>query len=168
MTDRFSTLLPLLLVHEGGWVNDPADPGGETKLGIPRAVFEAWTHKPGADMRRLTAAQVAPIYRANYWNAAGCDRVPTGADYILFDTAVNMGVRRAVKYLQNAVGVEPDGGFGSLTAHAVEMHGAREIIASIRDQREAKYRSLPTFGRFGKGWLRRLAEVTQRSLADAA
>lgn len=168
MTDRFTTLLPALLAHEGGWVNDPRDPGGETNLGITRAVYEAWTHRPGADMRHLTPAQVAPIYRAQYWNAAGCDRVPAGVDYILFDTAVNMGVRRAVKYLQTAVHANPDGAFGNLTAQAVAKFGAREIIQSISAQREAKYRSLPTFGRFGRGWLRRLAEVTARSLADAA
>ena len=167
MTDRFLEVLPDLLREEGGWVNDPHDPGGETNLGITRAVYEAWTHQRGADMHHLTPDDVAPIYRVNYWRASGCDLLPVGVDRIVFDTAVNMGVSRAVKYLQRAAGVADDGHIGPMTQAAIVAADPGELINGIAALREAKYRALPTFPRFGRGWLARLARVKSKAKAEA-
>lgn len=169
MTDRFDICLPRVLVHEAGYVNHPRDPGGPTNLGITQATLSHWLGHPAsvADVQALTPATVAPIYRANYWRAAGCDALPVGVDYVVFDAAVLSGIQRAVKTLQAAAGAEADGHLGPHTLTAVAALPRTDLIRAFCDRREAFFRSLGTFDTFGRGWLNRLHGVRDTALTDA-
>lgn len=167
---RFDQCLPLILAHEGGYVDHPKDPGGATNLGITLDTLSA--HRgckvTKDDVKALTVAEAGGIYQKNYWFAACCDQLPAGADYMIFDLAVNSGVGRARKYLQRSAGVNEDGIIGPATLAAVKGKTPLALISSIAGYREAFYRGLDTFPTFGKGWLRRLAEVTAKAKEMAA
>lgn len=153
----FAACIPIILQSEGGFVNDPRDPGGATNLGITKAALELYRGHPVSvdDVKHLTRAEAESIYLANYYNPAHCPDLPAGADLAVFDIAVNSGVGRAVRMLQQAAGVATDGHFGPQTLAAVRAMSAAGLIRNLHDTRERFYRSLPTFDRFGKGWLAR-------------
>jgi lysozyme family protein len=169
MKHNWEEALAHILKYEGGYVNHPADPGGMTNLGVTRRVWEEWTGKPAteADMRALTPATVAPLYKKRYWDAVRGDDLPSGVDLCVFDAAVNAGVGRASKFLQQAVGVIADGQIGPKTVSAVAAEPASVVIEAFCDLREAHYKSLGTFATFGKGWMRRLdsTEVDSNNMA---
>ena len=161
MQDNFEQCLALVLKHEGGFVNHPKDPGGMTNLGVTKRVWEEYVGHPvdEAAMRALGPADVAPLYKKNYWDKIHGDELPAGVDYACFDLAVNSGVGRAAKILQKALGVNPDGAIGPATLNAVASCNPREVASEICDLRLGFLQSLPTFDTFGKGWSRRVAEV---------
>ena len=161
MKHNWDEALRHILKYEGGYVNHPSDPGGMTNLGVTKRVWEEWTGKPAteADMRALTPEMVGPLYKTRYWDAVRADDRPSGVDLCVFDCAVNAGVGRASKFLQQAVGVTADGQIGPKTVEATTAKPADEVVAKFCDLREAHYKSLPTFATFGKGWMRRLASV---------
>lgn len=165
MKQNFDQALRDLLApdREGGYSNDPRDPGGITNLGVTKAVWEAWVGHPVTekDMRELTAEKVAPMYKRKYWDAANCDDLPDGVDYFVFDTAVNSGVGRAIKLLQGCVGAAMDGAYGPKTAAAVKAAPKDQLIAEYAKRRLAFLMDLAHWGTFGKGWSRRVAEVQQ-------
>ena len=167
MKDNFAGCLEMLLKHEGGYVNHPKDPGGETNLGVTRKVWEQWIGKPaGKDaMKKLTVADVAPLYKKLYWDRVRGDELPSGVDWSVFDWAVNSGTGRVAKALQRVAGVEPDGAIGAATVAAVKKMDARIVINKLALMRENFYRNLPTFGTFGRGWLRRNEETREVSLS---
>lgn len=162
---RFDQCLPLILAHEGGYVDHPKDPGGATNLGITLDTLSAYRGRKVTkdDVKALTVAEAGAIYLKNYWHPIYADQLPAGVDYILFDLAVNSGVGRARKYLQRAAGVTEDGIIGPATLAAVKAKTPLALINSIAGYREAFYRGLDTFPTFGKGWLNRLAEVTAKA-----
>ena len=169
----FDQSLAKLLVHEGGFVNHPSDPGGITNLGVTKATWEAWTGKPAsiADMKALTPSKVAPLYKARYWDAVKADSLPAPLAHCVFDFAVNSGPARAARFLQTLVGADVDGKIGPGTMAAVKAyvvkHGAVEAARGYQKLRENFYRKQPTFKVFGKGWLNRVAAVTKEAEALA-
>ena len=122
MKDNFELCLKHLLMHEGGFVNHPSDPGGITNLGVTAAVWQEWLGRPVSEkeMRLLTPTMVRPLYKRKYWDAVRADDLVPGVDYAVFDCAVNSGVGRAIKLLQSCVGATPDGGYGRITAALVK------------------------------------------------
>jgi len=166
----FQACLPIILKSEGGFVDDPEDPGGATNLGVSLKTLSSWLGRRAtvAEVRALKPADVAPIYEARYYNAAYANDCPAGVDLIVFDEAVNQGVGRAVKSLQRCAGVAADGAFGPKTKAAVDAMAPAELIDRIAADREALYRALPTFGHFGEGWLARLARTKADALKMAA
>jgi len=161
MKSNWQKSFELMLKSEGGYVNNPADPGGMTNLGVTKATWENWVGRPsdGAEMRSLTPEKVEPLYKKKYFDAVRGDELPVGLDYLLFDFAVNAGSGRAIKTLQSAVGVTPDGGFGPMTMAAVQAIDPKELIERFSQAKENFYRSLATFATFGRGWLNRVADV---------
>lgn len=156
MMNIFDYALDFVLEHEGGYVNDPKDPGGETIYGISRRAHpEAWAGG------RPTKATAATIYRRDYWAACRCDELPPAVAVVLFDTAVNCGNKAAVRMLQRALNVKDDGVLGPVTIGRCKGMDQHVIASQLADQRIAHYRALATFPRFGKGWLRRVDEVIQ-------
>ena len=157
MKENFDKSLKMILHHEGGYVNHPRDPGGETNLGVTKRVYEEWGGTK--DMRDLTQEDVAPIYEKNYWGRAKCDHLPSGLDLAVFDWAVNSGVGRAAKKLQTMIGTEADGGIGPNTLRTldeyIEHHGIEETLRNYKAIRQKFYESLSTFDTFGKGWTKR-------------
>lgn len=169
MRQNFDDCLRILLKHEGGFVNHPADPGGMTNLGVTKAVYEAWVGHPVDEvtMRNLTPEIVAPLYKEKYWDAVRGDELISGLDLAVFDYAVNSGVNRAVRTLQRCVGVVADGGFGPKTMAAVAQfkgESAKTLIQEICDKRLEFLKSLKTWPVFGRGWERRVGEVETEAL----
>jgi lysozyme family protein len=165
MKHNWETAIKHILKWEGGYVNHPSDPGGMTNLGVTKRVWEEWTGKPAteADMRGLTIEMVTPLYKKRFWDAVRGDDLPAGVDLCVFDCAVNAGVGRASRFLQQVVGVAADGAIGPKTMEAVTKMSADEIIEKFCDLREAHYKSLSTFATFGKGWMRRLDGIEAES-----
>ena len=163
---NFTVALQHVLQSEGGFVNHPSDPGGMTNLGVTARTWEDWVgHKPSEkEMRELTAAKVAPLYKRKFWDAIKGDDLPAGLDYCVFDCAVNSGPGRAAKILQDVVGVKPDGGIGPITLAAVKAMDPIELISKYADKRLQFWQSLSTFETFGKGWTRRGNEVKDEAL----
>ena len=161
MLSNFPASLALVLKAEGGFVNHPRDPGGMTNLGVTRNVWRDWVNRDvdEAEMRALTPELVAPLYKANYWDACKCDDLPRGVDYCVFDSAVNMGSSRAAKLLQTALGVTADGAIGRATIAAATAADPAELLDAFSQGKEAFYQSLSTFQTFGKGWLNRVSHV---------
>lgn len=166
MKSNYDSALAAVLHHEGGFSNHPADPGGMTNLGCTKKVWEEWVGHPvtEADMRALKPSDVAPLYKARYWDKVKGDELPAGLDYAVFDCAINSGTGRAAKFLQELVGVTVDGAIGPGTLKAVAAHNPAELTRRFNERRLAFLQSLPTWGTFGKGWGRRVQEV---SLASA-
>lgn len=163
MKDNFEQCLALVLKHEGGYVNNPKDPGGRTNLGVTQKVWEEWVKHPvdEAAMRALGPADVGPLYKDRYWNRVRGDDLPSGVDYAVFDLAVNSGVGRASKILQAALGLPTDGIVGPKTIEAAQAANARELATNICERRQDFLQSLPTFDTFGRGWTRRVSEVEE-------
>jgi len=155
--------LETILHHEGGYVNHPKDPGGETNLGVTKRVYEDFGGTK--DMKDLTVEDVEPIYRKNYWDRVKGDELPSGLDLCVFDFGVNAGTGRAAKYLQTMIGTVADGGIGPNTLKAlsnyVESEGIEGTIRNYQEARQEYYESLSTFETFGRGWTRRVDETTE-------
>jgi len=166
MKANFEECMARLLEHEGGYVNHPNDPGGETNLGVTRAVYEQYAGRQVMDgeMEGLTHDDVYPIYKENYWDRVRADDLPSGVDWAVFDWGVNSGTSRAAKALQRIVGVEQDGGIGPMTLQAVASIEPVDIVDQMHYMREGFYRSLSTFDTFGRGWLRRNDETKEQAL----
>ena len=168
MQANFESSLEKLLVHEGGFVNHPDDPGGMTNLGVTIKVWEEWVGHPVAEkeMRNLTPLMVGPLYKRKYWDACHADELISGVDYCVFDVAVNSGVGRAVKLLQSCVGATPDGGYGSITSALVKKaeENPVKLIEDYCAKRLEFLQLLKAFPTFGKGWTRRVEEVKAEAL----
>lgn len=161
MKQNFNTSFEKLLQSEGGFVNHPSDPGGATNMGVTQRVWEEWMgHAVDTNaMKRLTPAMVKPLYKRKYWDKVSGDDLPSGLDYCVFDAAVNSGPGRAVKWLQQILGVTQDGVIGPKTLAAIRASNLKQVIAQYNDMRLSFLKELPTWGVFGKGWERRVTEV---------
>jgi lysozyme family protein len=162
--------LAAVIQHEGGFVNDPRDPGGATNRGITQAVYDDWRASHGLPLqsvRNLVNAEVEAIYRTRYWDAIRGDDLPSGVDYCTFDFAVNSGVNRASRFLQNAAGVTADGKIGPVTLAAVAAIPPLLLIRAVCAARLDFLHHLETFDRFGRGWTARVNEVRDRAEALA-
>ncbi|HHC74471.1 MAG TPA: hypothetical protein ENK78_05310, partial [Thiothrix sp.] len=109
MKDNFKKIMDEVLKHEGGYVNDPQDPGGATNRGVTRCTLAAYrrvscANLPIQEVKDLTLKETMAIYRKNYWDRCLADDLPSGVDYVVMDFAVNSGVSRSAKLLQNIVG----------------------------------------------------------------
>ena len=152
---NFDEAFERLIGHEGGYVNHPSDPGGETNFGISRRSY------PGEDIKGMTLARAKAIYLRDYWGPAGCDAVPEALRFDLFDMAVNSGPRLAVTMLQRVVGETQDGILGPRTLQAVQSMPAPRLRARFNGLRLAFMAELPNWPAFGRGWAKRIAANLQ-------
>ena len=169
MKANFDKSLALVLVHEGGYVNHPLDPGGATNRGVTQAVYDAYRKtrgKPVQSVKFITDEEVNAIYKFQYWDRVQGDLLPAGLDYAVFDFAVNSGVGRASKYLQAVLGVAQDGQIGARTLAAIT--NPSNAINALCDRRMSFLRNLRTFLTFGKGWTRRVTDVREHALDMAS
>lgn len=155
MHDHFPQFIERVLVHEGGFISHPRDPGGATNYGITERVARQWGYK-GA-MRELPRDTAIAIYRLNYWTPIKGDQLPPSVAFQVLDAGINHGVNRAAMWLQQAAGVTADGQIGPMTLAAVKAKNPASLILKFNQIRADFYTSLGTFGTFGKGWIRRLA-----------
>jgi len=166
---NFEKSLEMLLHHEGGYVWHPEDPGGETNHGVTRAVYEQWVNRQVMDgeMKALTHADVAPIYKKNYWDKLKGDDLPSGLDFAAFDWGVNSGTGRPAKVIQRYVTATQDGAIGRQTLGLIAENNPADIIQYLYEQRQKFYERLKTFETFGRGWTRRNQETLKASLEMA-
>lgn len=155
---EFDDIIEVVLEHEGGYVNDPKDPGGETKYGISKRSY------PDEDIKNLTRQRAIEIYYQDYWYKNKVDKVPSQLRHIYFDMAVNMGRGRAVKILQETANgkganIKVDGGLGPNTLKAI----SNVELERVRAYRIKYYADLvtrkPDLEKFYFGWFRRSLEV---------
>ena len=147
----FDECFAKLIGHEGGYVFDARDPGGETKFGISKRAY------PNIDIHALTLDGAKSIYRKDYWQRCRCDELPQGVAFDVFDAAVNSGPGQAIRWLQRAVGVADDGIIGPVTLAAVRKSDPAALRARYSGVRLEFMTQLSTWPAFGKGWARRIA-----------
>lgn len=161
---RFDDALTFALRWEGGYVNDPDDRGGATNRGVTQGTYDAYRKSKGLGLRsvrELTDAEMRQIYVERYWNPASCGAMQWHLAVVHFDLAVNGGVLRAKKMLQQALGVKVDGKIGPATLHAIE-HSDQEFVArKYLDLRQAWYHRIAVGNqrKFLQGWLNRVAAL---------
>ena len=169
MNSRFATCLAWLTspAIEGGYVNDPADRGGATNHGVTQATYDRFrdarnlAHRP---VREITMIEVADVYRIDYWDVCRCDDLPIPLDLVVFESAVQHGAGRAVKWLQQVIGTVPDGQCGPKTLYAVHdralKHQLPDVIDGYLDIRAAYYAKIiandPSQRKFRNGWENRM------------
>jgi uncharacterized protein (TIGR02594 family) len=173
----FARALAHVLGMEGGWTDDPYDPGGPTNFGITLATYAA---DKGVDLTAFNRAaltaelkSIAPetvrrIYRERYWRAASCPLMPPALAFFHFDAAVNQGVAGSARLLQEAVGAAIDGEIGPETLGKAAARRIADTLALYADARRRHYRSLGHFWRFGRGWLARVDATLAAATAIAA
>lgn len=171
----FDACLRFVLRWEGGYVCDPADRGGATNQGVTQAVYDEWRTRKHYDRRsvaEIEAGEVMQIYLEQYWRPMRCPAVGDQMGLILFDSAVQHGVRRAIEWLQEVVGAAVDGSFGPQTMQAFDdyeaCHGTCSLAGEYLRRRERFYREIvernPSQQKFLRGWLNRLTALRQECL----
>jgi len=148
----FDQVFDKLINHEGGYVFNPHDPGGETKFGISKRSY------PHLDIHSLTLADAKTIYKRDFWDRAQCDKLHPDLAFELFDGAVNSGIGQAIRWLQRAVGVADDGVVGPLTLASINRENDTSAIRARYNGHRLDFMTrLSTWDVFGKGWARRIA-----------
>lgn len=163
MQGNFKECLDLVLKSEGGWVNHPNDPGGETNLGVTKRVWEEWVGHPVESLKNLTKDQVAPLYEQKYWRPCYGEVLPRGLNFIVFSAGIMSGSGRSIKLLQQSIGCLPDGIVGSRTRAVILASNIANLIAKFSETRREYYRSLNKPA-FQKGWLARVDREEQEAL----
>jgi len=167
MEANFFFSLEMVLKHEGGFVDHPEDPGGATNKGITHKTYAEFLGRPLEDvdeLKNIPDEHVQLIYKKGYWDRIMADQMPDGLDFATFDWAVNSGPGRAAKNLQSLVGATEDGAIGPRTMARINATDPVTLIQALAKRREEYYRSLKTFGTFGRGWLRRNEETLEAAL----
>ena len=152
----FDQAFDKLMGHEGGYANNPADPGGETMWGITQRV--ARLNGYIGDMRELPIDKAKDIARREYWNAVNADQLPDAVRFDVFDAAYNSGPGQAIKWLQRAVYVDVDGKFGPATLMGVQNYAPGSIVARFNGHRLDFMNDLGNWANAGRGWSQRIAQ----------
>lgn len=168
----FDEAFKRLIGHEGGYSTDRRDPGNWTggRVGVgtlkgTKFGLAANTY-PNLDIKNLTLAQAKAIYKKDWWDKLGADGMHSAIVFQLWDFAINAGRSRAIKELQQAVGVPADGIIGPQTLAAVNAHDLNDVILSLTAERLKFYTSLSTFKTYGKGWTNRVADNLKYAAQD--
>lgn len=149
--NNFLSCLNETLRHEGGWADNPKDPGGATMKGVTLATFRRWKPKATkAELRAISDEMLQKIYRTDYWNPVKGDILAPGVDLAAFDYAVNSGPGTAWKALSKVLG-GPD----------------HETVKKLCAYRLSSYQLFKHWKEFGKGWTRRIAAIEAKGVAWA-
>lgn len=159
MKPKLSTIFPSffarLMQHEGGYVNHPSDPGGETMWGVTKRVARAHGYK--GNMRDLPKTTAQAIAEKSYWQAIHGDELPRAVAWQVLDASFNHGQKTAVKLLQKAVGAAADGVLGPRTIAATVAMDVNDVLLKFNAERIESFCNIRTFSVFGRGWMRRVA-----------
>ena len=155
---NFDKAFDRLIGHEGGYVNDPRDPGGETKFGISKRSY------PNLDIANLTVEQAKAIYLRDFWEPLG-DAHPA-IKFQVFDFAVNSGIQTAIRKLQAAIGVADDGHFGAVSSAALQAMDVNDVLMRFVAKRLRFWTALSTWPTYSKGWALRAAGDLEYAAED--
>lgn len=162
---NFDVAFERLIGHEGGYVDHPDDPGGETNWGITLRTARSAGYV--GSMRNLTREQAKEIYRTEYWDRAKADQYDGAIAFQLFDAAVNHGIGQSIRFLQRAVDVADDGVVGRITLAAVHALSVTDVLSRFNAERLEFYTKLSTWPSFGKGWARRVVGNLKYAAEDS-
>lgn len=154
---KFEDAVQIILEHEGGYVLDPRDPGGETNFGISKRAY------PNIDIKRLSREYAIQIYKRDYWDVLQCDLLPHALRLIVFDCAVNQGAGFAAGTLQACIGAKVDGLIGPITLKELQKANAAKVLDKYAFFRLRRYAEQKTFAIYGFGWIKRLLSVSLKS-----
>ncbi|MEA2858279.1 MAG: hypothetical protein QOC72_318 [Methylobacteriaceae bacterium] len=157
--DNFNACLKFTLQFEGGFVDNPKDPGGATNLGVTQGTLSMFLgrHATLEEVKALTPQKVAPIYKLKFWDHVNGDDLPIGVDLAVFDFGVHSGPARGAMGLQRALGLADDGKVGPVTLLAANAADPRRLINDICDERLAFLKQLKVFQSFKAGLTNRVA-----------
>ena len=158
MSVNFDIAFDRLIGNEGGYVNNPADPGGETKFGISKRAY------PDVNIASLTVDDAKAIYRRDFWDVLG--DTPLAIKFQVFDFAVNAGIQTAIRKLQASIGVADDGHWGAVSAAKLAATDVNDVLMQFNAKRLRFYTSLSTWATFGKGWANRVAADLEYAAGD--
>ncbi|MGF7452430.1 glycoside hydrolase family 108 protein [Pasteurella bettyae] len=164
MSLSFQQIFDRLIGHEGGYANDPQDPGGETNWGVTKRTAQANGYT--GNMKTMTRQQAYEIYRRAFWLRYNCEQMPDAVTYQFFDAAVNHGFGNASRMLQRAVGVLDDGIIGKYSLEAINRNPISDTLMVLNGERLNFYIRLKNFDCFGKGWVNRVAENLRYGAQD--
>lgn len=164
VSNQFDTAFNRVMDHEGRYVNNPKDPGGETNWGVTIATARANGYT--GPMRSMTRDQAKAIYKKAFWDRAKADSYDPAIAFQLFDAAVNHGIGNAIRMLQRAVGVTADGVVGPFTIAAITRKSLPDVLALFNAERIEFYTKLSTFEVFGRGWMNRVAKNLRYAAGD--
>lgn len=171
MQKNYVRVMKAVEVSEGGWTNDPDDPGGPTMYGIIQVEYDAWRdlhHQPRQSVRKISDQDVDDIFAQQYAAPLHFNDLSSGIDYCVLDFGINSGVVRSAKQLQQMLRVGVDGHIGVITLAAARgVNDVEGFINTFCDKRLVFLRGLSTFWKFGKGWTARVARIRNDSLALA-
>lgn len=158
---NFDLAFDRLIGNEGGYVNNPGDPGGETNFGISKRSY------PTVDIASLTRDQAKVIYFRDFWQRGQMDQYDPAIAFQVFDIAVNSGIETAIRMLQRAAGVADDGHVGPITIAAIKSRSVTDVIMLLTAERLIFWCKLSTWPTFGKGWARRAADNLRYAAQDS-
>lgn len=145
---------------EGGYVNNPQDPGGETKWGISKRAY------PALDIANLSRDDAKAIYKRDLWDRLAADHFPDALQFQMLDFATNSGIETAVRYLQRAIGVADDGHWGAASAAALATKTVTDVLLALLAERLDFMTRLTNWPAAGKGWARRIAQDLRFAAID--
>ena len=148
----FDQAFDRLIGNEGGYVNNPEDPGRETNWGVSKRSY------PEVDIANLTREGAKAIYLRDFWQRGQMDRYDPAIAFQVFDMAVNSGIETAVRTLQRAAGVAEDGHIGPITVAAIKAKSVTDMLMLFIAYRLKFWTRLSTWPTFGKGWANRAAD----------
>ncbi len=157
----FDEAFDRLISHEGGYSNNPKDPGGETNWGISKRSY------PQVDIKGLTREGARLIYRRDFWAKINGDRLHDGVAFQIFDFAVNSGIETAIRYLQRAVGVADDGWWGLESQKAADKMSETDTIMRLNAERLDFMTRLKNWPNASRGWSRRIAQNLRYGAIDS-
>ena len=158
---NFDVAFDRLMDHEGGYVNDPNDPGGETKYGISKRSY------PDEDIQGMTKDRAKQIFRRDFWDKVNADRLHDGVAWQAADFAYHSGPETAVRYLQRALGVADDGHWGPRSQAAAEEVSETDQIMRLIGERLDFLTRLKNWPHHGRGWARRMAQNLRFGAEDS-
>lgn len=158
---HFDIACDRLLGHEGGYVNHPDDPGGETNWGISKRSY------PNVDIKALTRDGAKAIYKRDFWNVVDGDTLHDGVAYQTFDFAVNSGIGTAVRALQRALGVADDGHWGPASIAAAIRVSESDQIMRLNAERLEFMTRLKNWPSFSRGWALRIVANLRYGAIDS-
>lgn len=156
----FDNYFDRLIGHEGGYVNDARDSGGETNWGISKRAY------PHLNIKELTREQAKDIYRRDYWGRMQGDLLPTEVAFQVFDAAVNHGIGNAIRWLQRAAGVADDGHLGPISLGSIRSKAPVDLVLLFNAERLDFYTKLSGWEVYGKGWVRRVSNNLRYAADD--
>jgi lysozyme family protein len=165
--DNFKDCVKVTLGIEGGYVDNPNDPGKATNLGITIGLLSQYEGKQATDedVRNLTVGEALQIYRSVFWDKCQCDKMPKSIALVVFDAAVNSGPRRSIEWLQHALGVSVDGAIGPQTLGKLEEANLAEVVHEATADRLNFMMKCVDWEEFKNGWSARVDHICKLALS---